>query len=236
VDPERAQKLRAEMVRRQLRDRGVHDETVLAAMAAVPREHFLPPELAEVAYSDGALPIEAGQTISQPYIVALMTELLAPHAGMRILEIGTGSGYQAAILAHLGCDVLSIERHPELAASARSRLAGLGLADRVRIEIGDGSIGWRPLAPYEGIVVTAAAPNVPAPLRRQLADGGRLVIPIGPLGGQELMAVTRRGEGFEERSFGRCGFVPLIGAAAFNEESLKRARRPWSRPFHGGRL
>jgi protein-L-isoaspartate(D-aspartate) O-methyltransferase len=234
VDPERARQLRAEMVEYQLRARGVHDESVLAAMSAVPREIFLPPELAAVAYSDGALPIDAGQSISQPYIVALMTELLAPHAGMRVLEIGTGSGYQAAILARLECDVLSLERHPELAAAARARLAGLGLADRVRIEVADGSIGWRPLAPYEGILVTAAAPQVPAPLRRQLADGGRLVIPIGPLGGQELIQITRRGDGSEERAFGRCVFVPLVGAAAYDEETVRRARSPWSRYFNGG--
>jgi protein-L-isoaspartate(D-aspartate) O-methyltransferase len=224
------------MVEYQLRGRGVLDESVLTAMAEVPREAFLTPELEGSAYADAALPIDAGQSISQPYIVALMTALLEPHPGMRVLEIGTGSGYQAAVLARLGCDVISIERHPELAASARARLASLGLAGSVRVEVSDGSVGWRPLAPFEGIIVTAAAPRVPEPLRRQLADDGRLVIPIGPLSGQDLLQVRRHGQGFEERAFGRCVFVPLVGAGAYDEETLQAARRHWPRPFHGGRL
>ena len=227
------------MVESQLRGRGIRDERVLAAMGELPRELFLPPDLAGDAYCDGALPIAAGQSISQPYMVGLMTELLEPHPGMRILEIGTGTGYQAAVLALIGCEVLSIERHPELAAAARTRLASLGLADprladRVRIEVADGSIGWRLRAPFEGILVTAAAPRVPDPLRRQMADGGRMGIPVGPLGGQELVQIIRRGEGFEERSFGGCVFVPLIGAAAYGEEELLRARR-WPGPFRGWR-
>ena len=238
------------MVERQLRSRGIRDESVLAAMGELPRELFLPPDRAGDAYGDVALPIAAGQTISQPYIVALMTELLVPHPGMRVLEIGTGSGYQAAVLAHIGCEVLSLERHPELAAAARSRLARLsrgqpepggpgrldpGLADRVRIEVADGSVGWRLGAPFEGILVTAAAPRIPDQLRRQLADGGRLVIPVGPLTGQQLMQVIRRGEGFEERAFGGCVFVPLVGAAAYDEAGL-RTRRRWRGPFGGGWL
>ena len=242
------------MVERQLRGRGIRDERVLAAMGELPREAFLPPDLVADAYCDAALPIASGQSISQPYIVGLMTELLEPHPGMRVLEIGTGSGYQAAVLALIGCEVLSIERHPELAAAARARLASLSLADsgavegsadpgapgshlaeRVRIEVGDGSIGWRPRAPFEGILVTAAAPRVPDQLRRQMADGGRLVIPVGPLGGQELVQVIRRGEGFEERTFGGCVFVPLVGAAAYDEEELLRARRRWPGPFRGER-
>jgi protein-L-isoaspartate(D-aspartate) O-methyltransferase len=237
------------MVERQLRSRGIRDERVLAAMGELPRELFLPPDLAGEAYCDAAVPIASGQSISQPYMVGLMTELLEPHPGMRVLEIGTGSGYQAAVLALIGCDVLSIERHPELAAAARIRLASLALADpgasnpdtrgprladRVRIEVGDGSVGWRLQAPFEGILVTAAAPRVPDQLRRQMADGGRLVIPVGPLGGQELIQVIRRGEGFEERAFGGCVFVPLVGAAAYDEEELLRARR-WPGPFGGAR-
>jgi protein-L-isoaspartate(D-aspartate) O-methyltransferase len=227
--------LRTEMVERQLRGRGIRDERVLAAMGEVPRELFLPPDLTEEAYFDGALPIASGQSISQPYIVALMTELLEPRPGMRVLEIGTGSGYQAAVLAQIGCEVLSIERHPELAAAARTRLAQLSLADHIRIEVADGSVGWRVAAPFEGIVVTAAAPRVPNPLRRQLADGGRLVIPVGPLGGQDLMQVIRRGDGFEERTFGPCVFVPLIGAAAYTEEQLAQAGRRWPGPFRWSR-
>jgi protein-L-isoaspartate(D-aspartate) O-methyltransferase len=219
------------MVESQLRGRGIRDERVLRAMGDVPREVFLPSNLAGDAYCDGALPIAAGQSISQPYIVGLMSELLEPHEGMKVLEIGTGSGYQAAVLASIGCEVLSLERHPELAAAARARLASLGLSDRVRVEVADGSIGWRVRAPFEGIVVTAAAPKVPDPLRRQLADGGRLVIPVGPLSGQELIQVLRRGDGFEERSFGACVFVPLVGAAAYDEDTLLRSGRRWLGPF-----
>lgn len=219
------------MVESQLRGRGIRDERVLGAMGEVPREVFLPANLAGDAYSDGALPIAAGQSISQPYIVGLMSELLEPHDGMRVLEIGTGSGYQAAVLATIGCEVLSLERHPELAAAARARLASLGMSDRVRVEVADGSIGWRIRAPFEGIIVTAAAPRVPDPLRRQLADGGRMVIPIGPLNGQELIQVLRRAGGFEERSFGACVFVPLVGAAAYDEDTLLRSGRRWLGPF-----
>jgi protein-L-isoaspartate(D-aspartate) O-methyltransferase len=223
------------MVERQLRARGISDASVLAAMAEIPREIFLAPELAHDAYADSALPIQAGQTMSQPFMVAQMTELLAPHPGMRILEIGTGSGYQAAVLAAIGCSVLSLERHPELAAAARTRLASLGqldprLVDRVRVEVADGSVGWRLGAPFEGILVTAAAPRVPDPLRRQLANGGRLVIPLGPLSGQQLTQVIRRGDGFEERAFGGCVFVPLIGAAGYKEEEVRRMHR-WPGPF-----
>jgi protein-L-isoaspartate(D-aspartate) O-methyltransferase len=240
VDADRARQLRTEMVEHQLRGRGIRDEHVLAAMAELPRELFLPPNLADDAYCDGALPIASGQSISQPYIVALMTELLEPHPGMRVLEIGTGSGYQAAVLARIGCTVLSIERHPELAVAARARLAYLikadsSMADRVRIEVADGSVGWRLGAPFEGILVTAAAPRVPDPLRRQLAEGGRLVIPVGPLSGQELIQVIRRGNGSEERAFGGCMFVPLVGAEAYDEKELLRARRRWLGPFRGGR-
>jgi len=212
-----ATQLRAEMVERQLHRRGIRDEAVLAAMAAVPRELFVPRDVLSYAYSDEALPIEAGQSISQPYIVARMTELLEPRPGMRILEVGTGSGYQAAVLAAIGCGVVSMERHADLAASAQARLAELGFGDLVRIEIGDGSLGRPQDAPFEGIVVTAAAPAVPAALRTQLADGGRLVVPVGSRDRQELLLVVRRGDGFEERRCGPCIFVPLVGAGGFDE-------------------
>jgi protein-L-isoaspartate(D-aspartate) O-methyltransferase len=207
------------MVERQLRARGIRDENVLAAMAAVPRELFIPAEFAARAYDDEALPIADGQTISQPYMVATMVELLRPRPGMRVLEIGTGSGYGAAILAAAGCDVLSIERHESLAAAAVGRLAGIGLGSLVRVVVGDGSVGVPGEAPFDGIVVTAAAPSVPAALRDQLADGGRLVVPVGPRHGQELILVTRAGDDFHERPCGPCVFVPLVGAGGFSDET-----------------
>lgn len=207
------------MVARQLVRRGIRDENVLKAMGSLPRELFVPSEIEADAYRDDALPIAAGQTISQPYIVARMTELLAPRTGMRVLEVGTGSGYQAAVLATIGCNVVSIERHPDLAETARARLVELGLDRRVRIEIGDGSLGWPAAAPFEGIVVTAAAPRVPLTLRSQLADRGRLVVPVGTPRSQDLVGVMRLGDTFDERTFGGCVFVPLLGAEGFSIEA-----------------
>lgn len=209
------------MVERQLRGRGILNEAVLAAMAAVPRERFVPPELASHAYSDDALPIEAGQSISQPYMVARMTELLEPWPGMRVLEVGTGSGYQAAVLAQLGCAVISVERHAELADVARARLEELGLASSVRIEVGDGSLGRPEDVPFDGILVTAAAPRVPAALTAQLADGGRLVIPVGPRQIQELVLLVRRGDSLERHDCGGCVFVPLVGESGFSEKEAR---------------
>lgn len=206
---------RAAMVERQLRARGIADERVLAAMASVPREAFLDERQRGYAYADEALPIESGQTISQPYVVARMTELLATHPGDRILEIGTGSGYQAAILAAIGCRVTSIERHPELAEAARARLAGIPPADTVEVRVGDGTLGAPDGAPWDGIIVTAAAPAVPASLREQLADGARLVIPVGSRMRQDLLVVTRRGDEWTEQSDGAVVFVPLIGDEGF---------------------
>lgn len=203
------------MVERQLRARGIADERVLAAMASVPREAFLDERQRGYAYADEALPIESGQTISQPYVVARMTELLATHPGDRILEIGTGSGYQAAILAAIGCRVTSIERHPELAEAARARLAGIPPADTVEVRVGDGTLGAPDGAPWDGIIVTAAAPAVPASLREQLADGARLVIPVGSRMRQDLLVVTRRGDEWTEQSDGAVVFVPLIGDEGF---------------------
>lgn len=190
-------------------------------MALVPRDRFVTPGAERLAYADEALPIESGQTISQPYIVARMTELLEPHPGMHILEVGTGSGYQAAILAAIGCDVVSIERHEELASVAERRIREvtdeLGLPGRVGVVIGDGTVGYPAAAPYRGIVVTAAAPRVPPALLEQLEEGGRLVIPVGTRQHQELIAVTRVGSAFEEREEGPCVFVPLLGAQGFPE-------------------
>jgi protein-L-isoaspartate(D-aspartate) O-methyltransferase len=209
---------RAAMVARQLKARGIRDERVLRAMGTVPRELFVPESMQAAAYADEALPIPAGQTISQPYMVARMTELLAPRAGERVLDIGTGSGYQAAILAILGAQVESIERQSELAASARERLARIGLGGAVDIRVGDGSLGDPDGAPWDGILVAAAAPAVPPALREQLSpDGGRLVIPIGNRSRQDLILVVRDRDEYRERNDGPCVFVPLVGAGGFPE-------------------
>jgi protein-L-isoaspartate(D-aspartate) O-methyltransferase len=205
------------MVETQLRARGIRDKRVLGAMASLPRERFVPEQRRAIAYADEALPIPAGQTISQPWIVARMTELLAPRVGDRVLDIGTGSGYQAAILALLGARVVSIERQPELAESARARLAELGFGDQVDVRLGDGSLGDPTGAPWDGILVAAAAPAIPVPLREQLSpDGGRLVIPVGNRGRQDLLLVVRHGDTWEERNDGPVVFVPLVGEQGFS--------------------
>ncbi|HEX5825472.1 MAG TPA: protein-L-isoaspartate(D-aspartate) O-methyltransferase [Candidatus Limnocylindrales bacterium] len=215
IDP-RARDERERMVAVQLRARGIRDERVLAALLAVPREQFVPDWQRRAAYADEALPIPAGQTISQPYMVARMTELLAVEPGDRVLEIGTGSGYQAAVLATLGGRVTSIERHAELAASARERLVRLGFGDAVEVRVGDGSVGDPNGAPWPAIVVTAAAPTIPLPLREQLdPDGGRLVVPVGSRDRQDLILVRRRGDEWLETNDGPCVFVPLVGEAGF---------------------
>jgi len=206
---------RARMVERQLVARGIRDERVLEAMGTIPREAFLSAVDRARAYADAAVGIDAGQTISQPYMVARMTELLAIRPGERLLELGTGSGYQAAVLATLGAEVLSLERHPELARLARARLDDLGLGERVRIQVADGSLGDRASGPYDGIIVTAAAPAVPQELRDQLAEGGRLVIPVGARDLQTLLLVERHGSDWIETPHGGCVFVPLIGPGGF---------------------
>ncbi len=207
---------RARMVTDQLRGRGIHDHRVIAAMEAVPREAFVQPaDLAE-AYADKPLPIGAGQTISQPYIVARMTELLAVRPGDRVLDVGTGSGYQAAILAQLGCHVTSIEREHGLATEARERLERLGFGDTVTVKVGDGTVGDEEATPWDGIVVAAAAPSIPPTLRGQLADGGRLVIPVGGRHDQHLLLIQRRGDAWVQHDDGGCVFVPLIGAEGWS--------------------
>jgi protein-L-isoaspartate(D-aspartate) O-methyltransferase len=205
------------MVAQQLERRGIRDQRVLEVMATTPREAFVPGVPISVAYDDRALPIDAGQTISQPYMVARMTELLDFEPGDRILEIGTGSGYQAAVLARLGAKVTTIERHANLAEAARERLAALGI-DGVDVLVGDGSRGDPDGAPWDGIVVTAGAPSIPNELREQLAVGGRLVIPVGPRSEQELIVVERRGSAdWVESSDGAVVFVPLVGEAGWHE-------------------
>ncbi|MBI3745287.1 MAG: protein-L-isoaspartate(D-aspartate) O-methyltransferase [Chloroflexi bacterium] len=205
------------MVVDQLRERGIGDERVLAAMAGLPREAFLEPGERPFAYRDGAVAIAEGQTMSQPWVVARMTELLRVVPGDRVLEVGTGSGYQAAALATLGARVRTIERHARLADAARGHLAALGI-EGVEVVIGDGSPGAPDGAPWDGIIVTAAAPIVPPSLPAQLAIGGRLVIPVGARGSQELLAIERRGpEDWFTESDGAVVFVPLIGAEGFDD-------------------
>lgn len=204
------------MVTSQLVSRGISDRRVLEAMARVPREAFVPPAEAAHAYEDRALPIGEGQTISQPYMVATMTQALGLSGSERVLEIGTGSGYQTAVLAELARDVISIERRPALAAAAVDRLRGLGYAD-VQVIVGDGSLGHEAGAAYDAILVTAGAPRVPEPLKRQLADGGRLVVPVGPPDGQTVHIVLRQADRFVEVAREGCVFVPLVGAEAWPE-------------------
>jgi len=207
---------RREMVEEQIRARGIRNERVLAAMERVPRHLFVPENLRREAYADHPLPIGDGQTISQPYIVALMTDLLDPHAGDRILEIGAGSGYQAAILAELGSTVITIERIPAVAARARRNLSAAE-SRPVEVVVGDGTLGYPEKAPYNGILVTAATPGVPQPLIDQLADRGRLVAPVGPRGVQELIRIVREGERIRQEGHGGVVFVPLIGEHGWME-------------------
>lgn len=202
------------MVDEQIRRRGVKDERVLAAMEQVPRELFIPGADLAAALSDRALPIEFGQTISQPFVVAAMTALLGIEPHHRVLEIGTGSGYQTAILARLAGQVFTIERIEPLQAKARELLAALGV-DNVAFGIGDGTQGWPKEAPFDGIIVTAGAPEVPSPLLEQLADGGRLVIPVGGETEQTLTVVDRRQGETRERPQFPCRFVKLIGSAGW---------------------
>ena len=201
----------------ELRRQGVGDERVLAALARVPRERFVPEASRADAWRNVALPIGRGQTISQPYVVARMTEALElsawqaahPEERLAVLDVGTGSGYQAGVLAALGADVTSIERDPELAEEARQRLAELGF--EVEVIVGDGSLGWPAGAPYAGIVVAAAVGYIPDPLVDQLADGGRVVAPVGNRMQQTLKVVQRVGDGRREKSLEPCVFVPLVG-------------------------
>jgi protein-L-isoaspartate(D-aspartate) O-methyltransferase len=205
---------RERMVERQLRRRGISDERVLAGMARVPRHLFVPEHLRHLAYEDGALPIGHGQTISQPYIVATICSLLQLEGAERVLDVGTGSGYQAAVLAELAAEVVTIERVPALAEGAREALAQSG-HEHVEVRVGDGSLGVPDRAPFHGIAVAAASPAIPPALYDQLVAGGRLVLPRGGRWGQDLVLVERTPEGPVERTSVPCRFVPLVGAEGF---------------------
>jgi protein-L-isoaspartate(D-aspartate) O-methyltransferase len=210
----------------ELRRQGIREERVLAAIAKVPRERFVPAASRDQAWANMALPIGAGQTISQPYIVALMTTALGLSGRERVLEIGTGSGYQAAILAELAAEVVTVERHASLAATAETLLGELGYAN-VRVVVGDGTTGWPEGAPYERIIVTAGAPRVPLPLMAELsADGGRLVIPVGETDDQVLLMVERHGDRTTEQPLGPVRFVPLIGRAGWDVPSSENGNKP----------
>jgi protein-L-isoaspartate(D-aspartate) O-methyltransferase len=202
------------MIRRQLVTRGIKDRRVLAAMATVPRERFVPLHLYDRAYDDSPLPVGYDQTISQPYIVALMTQEARLTRRSAVLEVGTGTGYHTAILAMIARHVWSVERLSGLSHDAARRLEMLAIRN-VTLAIGDGALGNPEQAPYDAIVVAAAAPNPPAPLLEQLAAGGRMVIPIGDLALQELVVVERTETGYRRRNAGPCRFVPLVSSEAF---------------------
>jgi len=208
---------REKMVANQLSWRGIRNPRVLAAMRSVPRHCFVPEDYRNLAYTDGPLPIGQGQTISQPYIVALMSESLRLQGDEKVLEVGTGSGYQAAVLAALAREVHTIERHESLAENARQVLEKLGLSN-VHVHIGDGSKGLPDQAPFQAIMVTASAPSVPQPLLEQLDDGGRLILPVGSRGGQVLELWERHGPRFEHESVLPVAFVLLRGAHGWKED------------------
>lgn len=202
---------RKQMVKEQLKKRDIVDKKVLKVMGQVPREEFIPPTNKELAYTDQPLSIGQGQTISQPYIVALMTQLLELKGQEKVLEIGTGSGYQAAILSCLVREAYSIERHPRLLEKAKKVFEKLGIKN-IQTKVGDGSKGWKEKAPFEAIIVTAAAKKVPEALTEQLAEGGKLVIPTDKRYWQvqELIRLTKKGKKLKKESFGGCAFVPLV--------------------------
>lgn len=208
------------MVEFQLRNRGIRDQRVLDAMLHVPRHEFVPASLINAAYDDRPLPLGDAETISQPYMVAAMTEAARVEAGDKALEVGTGSGYQAAILAYLGARVYSVERNAALAESARERLARLGF-DGVEVIVGDGSEGYPPAAPYDIIIVTAAAPSVPPTLLEQLAEEGRLLIPVGDLRRQDLLLSIKRAGEVKTQILDPCQFVPLVGRAGWPENEWR---------------
>jgi protein-L-isoaspartate(D-aspartate) O-methyltransferase len=211
------------MIREQVAARGIRDPRLLDVLRRTPRHWFVPPELREQAYTDGPLPIGLGQTISQPYMVAAMTHLLNLRGSETVLEIGTGSGYQAAILAQMASTVHTIERHPQLAEQARQRLSRLGFHN-IFVHQGDGSLGWPPAAPYNGILVTAASPLPPAPLIDQLAEGGLLVIPVGGREGQDLQRWKKTGGQVQRESLFPVAFVPLRGQLGWKPDEWEEEK------------
>jgi len=204
------------MVRDQIEARGVENRNVLDAMREIPRHRFIPEEFQGAAYQDRPLPIGNGQTISQPYIVGLMTSLLELQPKESVLEIGAGSGYQAAILSKLARSVVTIERLPEIASKAKNLLQSLGIFN-VKVVVGDGTLGYAPDAPYDGIIITAASPDIPAPLIDQLADSGRLVAPVGSRDLQQLVRIRKDGSRISRENFGGVVFVPLLGRYGWQE-------------------
>lgn len=204
------------MVRRQIEKRGIHDPRVLAAFRKVPRDRFVPEEQLGESYDDHPVLIGHGQTVSQPYIVALMLEHLRLSGAERVLEIGTGSGYQTALLAELCREVYTIERIPELAESAKKCLADLGYT-AIHYRVGDGTVGWRQAAPFDAVIVSAAGPKVPESLKAQLADGGRMIIPVGSRDMQDLVLIERIGDAFSEETVCPCIFVKLLGEEGWDE-------------------
>jgi len=207
---------RTYMVEHDLRQRGIADPRVLAAMSRIPRHRFVPPDLGHAAYEDCPLPIGLGQTISQPYIVALMTEALRLDGTERVLELGTGSGYQTSVLAEIGAEVWTVERLPEHSDAAQQRLQDLGY-DTVRFLVGDGTLGWPAAAPFDCILATGCLPSVPAALIAQLRDGGIFVGPVGPLAGQQLLRIVYHADRVQSEDLGGCRFVPMIGELGWDE-------------------
>jgi len=214
--------LRRQMVKYQIESRGIKNEKILSAMQLVPRHLFVPEEVQKFAYDDGPLPIGWGQTISQPYIVALMTSLLALEGCENVLEIGTGSGYQAAILGKMVNAVHTVERHEALANQAQKTINALDLPN-VFIHVGDGSMGWQDAMPYQAIMITAASPNPPGPVLQQLDEGGRLVLPVGPRRHQDLQLWRRENDVFNYESIIPVAFVPLMGEYGWDEEQWDRS-------------
>lgn len=199
-----------------IKDRGITDSRLLRAMAAIDRHAFVPEPFTNRAYEDCALPIGKGQTISQPYTVAFMTQALGVKEGDKILEIGTGSGYQATVLSAMGARVFTVERNPDLHAASRKLIDKLGY--RIATKCGDGTVGWSEFAPFNGIIVTAGAPTIPQPLLKQLVEGGKLVIPVGDLTNQTLVVITRRGDQFDRREVEGFRFVPLVGKMGWDTQ------------------